>query len=133
MTGETKRGEEGPITVDSNLGWLLSHPINGTLDQCYVTYSDLIIKGQKSPFQPSQDSILVNKGFWETESIGVSNLTANGDVKCKSLEVDVKRNGDRYEVKLPWKDHQLSSMLSIIPVASKILAPQAPQRTVIVV
>lgn len=41
VTGDTKRGEEGPITVDSNLGWLLSHPINGTLDQCcYILWFD---------------------------------------------------------------------------------------------
>ena len=43
------------------------------------------------------------KGFWETESIDFNNLTADGDSKNESFEIDVNRNGDRYEVKLPWK------------------------------
>lgn len=32
-TGETKRGEEGPIAVNSKLGWLLSGPLNETVDR----------------------------------------------------------------------------------------------------
>lgn len=33
VTGETKRGEEGPIAVNSKLGWLLSGPLNETVDR----------------------------------------------------------------------------------------------------
>ena len=106
VTGETKRGEDGPIAVNSKLGWLLSGPINGTDDRSYITHSNLIIDGHNSLFQPSQDDILADtlKSFWETESIGISEPSANGDVKTESFEINVKRNGDRCEVKLPWKE-----------------------------
>ena len=108
MTGETKRGEEGPIAVNSKLGWLLSGPINETVDRSYITHSNLIIDGHNSLFQTiaSQDDVLADtlKSFWETESIGISEPSANGDVKTESFEINVKRNGDRYEVKLPWKE-----------------------------
>ena len=106
VTGETKRGEEGPIAVNSALGWLLSGPISGTVDRSYNTHTNLIIDCQNSLLQPTDDDILANslKGFWETESIGISDLTANGEGKNESFEIDVKRNGDRYEVKLPWKE-----------------------------
>ena len=108
VTGETKRGEEGPIAANSKLGWLLSGPINETVDS-YITHSNLIIDGHNSPlFQTiaSQDDVLADtlKSFWETESIGISEPSANGDVKTESFEINVKRNGDRYEVKLPWKE-----------------------------
>jgi len=60
VTGETKRGVKGPITINSKFGWLLSGPINGALDQGYVTYSNLIIKGQYPLFQPNANDVLAN-------------------------------------------------------------------------
>lgn len=112
VTGETKRGEEGPIAVNSKLGWLLSRPLNETVDRSYITHSNLIIDSHNSLiFRPSQDDVLANtlKNFWETESIGISELTADGDVQNESFEINVKRNEDRYEVKLPWKEDCLPS------------------------
>ena len=74
VTGETKRGEEGPVAVNSKLGWLLSSPINETVDRSYITHSN----GPSSLFQPSQDDVLADtlKSFWETESIGISEPSA---------------------------------------------------------
>ena len=91
VTAETKRGEEGPI--------------NETVDRCYITHSNLIIDGHNPLFQPRQDDILADtvKGFWETQSIGINELSTNGNVKTQSFEINVKQNGDLYEVKLPWK------------------------------
>ena len=43
------------------------------------------------------------------ELIGVSKPSANGDVKTKSFDINIKQNGDWYEVKLPWKEDCLSS------------------------
>lgn len=105
VTGETKYGEPGPIAVISNLGWLSSGLIDGTADRNYVTHSNLIIHGQNSLFQPSQDDILTNtlKTFWETKAIGISDWSSNEDV-IESFGINVKRNGGRYEVKLPWKE-----------------------------
>ena len=111
VTGETKRGDEGPVAVKSKLGWLLSGPINGTVDRTHVTHSNLIIDGPNHLFQPSQDDVLANtlKSFWDTESIGISDFSGGGDVANESFEIDVKRNGGRYEVKLPWKEDCLPS------------------------
>lgn len=82
VTGEMKYGERGPITVNSKLGWLLSGLNDGTADRNYVTHSNLIIDGQNSLFQPSQDDILTNtlKTFWETKAIGISDWSSNEDV-----------------------------------------------------
>ena len=80
ITGETRRGEEGPIAVDSKLGWLLSGPIDEVSgDRCYVTYTSLIIEGEKPLFQPSEDDVLANsvKRFWDTESVDISDTTAS--------------------------------------------------------
>lgn len=60
VTGETKRGDEGPVAVNSKLGWLLSGPINGTVERTDVTHSNLIIDGPNHLFQPSQDDVLAN-------------------------------------------------------------------------
>ena len=98
VTGETRRGEEGPMAVDSKLGWLLSGPINEvSCDWCYVTHTNLIIEGEKPLFQPSQDDVLANslKRFWDTESVGISDTTANED---ELFEIDVRRKGNRYEI-----------------------------------
>lgn len=105
VTGETRRGEEGPIAVDSKLGWLLSGPINEVSgDRCYVTHTNLIIAGEKPLFQPSEDDVLANslKRFWDTESVGISDTTANEE---ELFDIDVRRKGNRYEVKLPWKEN----------------------------
>ena len=105
VTGKTRRGEEGPIAVDSKLGWLLSGPINEvSCDRCYVTRINLIIEGEKPLFQPSEDDVLANslKSFWDTESAGISDTTANEE---ELFEIDVRRKGNRYEVKLPWKEN----------------------------
>ena len=106
VTGETKRGKEGPIAVNSKLGCLLSGPVNESVDRSFITNSNLIIDRHNSSFQPSQDDVLADtlRGFWETESIGISEPSANADVKTEAFEINVKQNGDPYEVKLPWKE-----------------------------
>ena len=109
VTGETRRGEEGPIAVESKLGWLLSGPINEVSgDRCYVTHTNLVIEGEKPLFQPSEDDVLAIrlKRFWDTESVGISDTTANEE---ELFEIDVRRKGNRYEVKLPWKENTQAS------------------------
>ena len=56
--GEMKRGKEGPIAVNSKLGWLLSGPINETVDRSYITHSNLTIDGHSSLCQLSQDDVV---------------------------------------------------------------------------
>ena len=107
VTGETRRGDEGPIAVNSKLGWLLSGPVKGTLDRSYVTHSNLIIEGHDDLFARNEDDVLTNtlKNFWETEAIGIKDLTQQ-ETK-ESFKIDVAWSEDRYEVNLPWKENCL--------------------------
>lgn len=59
---------------------------------------------EKPLFQPSEDDVLANsvKRFWETESVGISDTTANDE---ELFEIDVRGKGNRYEVKFPWKEN----------------------------
>ncbi|KAL9977059.1 hypothetical protein ACROYT_G014423 [Oculina patagonica] len=106
VTGETRRGDEGPIAVKSKLGWLLSGPVNGTLDRSYVSHSNFIIEGHDALFARNEDNVLTNtlKDFWETEAIGIKDLTQPETETDESFKIDVAWSGDRYEVKLPWKE-----------------------------
>lgn len=66
VTGEMKRGVEGPIAINSKFDWLLQARLMEPLTK--VTYSNLIIEGQYPLFQPNADDVLANclKDFWET-------------------------------------------------------------------
>ena len=93
VNGETNRGKEGPMAVNSALGWLLSGPISGNVDRSYDAHTNLIIDYKNSLVQLSDDDILANsfKGFWEIESIAINDLTTNVDGKNESFEIDVNR------------------------------------------
>ena len=54
--------------------------------------------------EPSEDDVLANsvKRFWDTESVGISDITANDE---ELFEIDVRRKGNCYEVKFPWKEN----------------------------
>ena len=42
------------------------------------------------------------KRFWDAESIGISELTTNKEVKDELFEINIKRIHERYSVKLTW-------------------------------
>ena len=108
VTGETRRGDEGPIAVNSKLGWLLSGPVNGTVERSYVTHSNLIIEGHDALFARNEDDALTNtlRNFWETEAIGIKDFPQQE--RKETFKIDVAWKGNRYEVKLPWKEDCLS-------------------------
>lgn len=107
VMGETRLGDKGPIAVNSKLGWLLSGPVKGTLDQSCVTHSNLIIEGHDALFARNEDDIITNtlKDFWETEAIGIKDLTQQ-ETK-ESFNIDLAWSEDRYKVNLPWKENSL--------------------------
>lgn len=51
-----------------------------------------------------EDDTLANclKPFWDAESIGISELTTNKEVKDELFEINIKRIRERYSVKLTW-------------------------------
>jgi hypothetical protein len=108
VTGESIRGEFGPIAINSTFGWLLSGPTNvqEALHDSRVT-SNLIISGE--PFNETSETDKITnmlRDFWETESIGITdeiNSATQLPLKAKRNE-EITFNGRNYEVALPWKE-----------------------------
>ena len=105
VTGEIVRGDFGPTAVNSKFGWLLSGPTESVINQ-ETTVTNLTIAGNSnSLFDYTQDALVDTlKQFWETESIGikeVSEITKSHD----GFNEQVRFNGQRYEVPLPWRDN----------------------------
>ena len=105
VTSEIVRGDFGPTAVNSKFGWLLSGPTESVINQ-ETTVTNLTIAGNSnSLFDYAQDTLVDTlKQFWETESIGikeVSEITKSHDV----FNEQVRFNGQRYEVPLPWRDN----------------------------
>ena len=76
VTGDIKRGNEGPTAVSSKFGWLLSGPVNAGNKEVNYAVSNLVIEGVGSLSEQcySSDQDLSNDlyRFWETESIGIA-------------------------------------------------------------
>ena len=110
VDGETIRGEEGPIAVNSELGWLLSGPVQDEKGSDTRTVSNLIISQESNDiFAENPTDKLVNtlKTFWETESIGVKEIVSPNDSdEVEEFVNNPKYNGTRYEVGLPWNNRQ---------------------------
>ena len=105
VSSEIVRGEFGPTAVNSKFGWLLSGPTESVINQ-ETTVRNLTIAGNSnSLFDYAQDTLVDTlKQFWETESIGikeVSEMTKSHD----GFNEQVRFNGQRYEVPLPWRDN----------------------------
>ena len=130
VTGEVKRGSSGPAAVSSKLGWLLSGPYEVDNSNETVTCTNVSSHLTLDCFsQEITDKILDNqyetdeireslKLFWEHESLGIAESPETQENKRESVvdeqheneqeiskdEFEIKFNGKRYEVKLPWKD-----------------------------
>ena len=102
VSGETIRGDSGPTAVSSKFGWLLSGPLRDSVTADSIS-SNLIISGE-CPLAAQKDEELVNtlEKFWKPESIGIQSEESD---TCQSVKefVNVRHNGQRYEVVLPFK------------------------------
>ena len=106
VTGDTIRGDHGPVAVNSKLGWLLSGAVD-TMEARQISHTHVVITGD--PANPLQDDdVLVNslRRFWEVESFGIVDPSSTSSESTLFLPSLVFENG-RYEVGLPWKNIQL--------------------------
>ena len=106
VTGDTIRGDHGPVTINSKLGWLLSGVVD-TMKARQISHAHVVITGD--PANPLQDDdVLVNsfRRFWEVESFGIVNPSSTSSESTLFLPSLVFENGC-YEVGLPWKNIQL--------------------------
>ena len=107
VTDELRRGEHGPIAVNSRFGWLLSGPIQ-TLGPVESTHVHMIISGDLDNAAPSdEDNELIETllRFWETEAVGISHDATDTDLhdKSKLFLPFIHFEDGHYEIELPWK------------------------------
>ena len=97
VTGETVRGQDGPVAVGMTLGWVLSGPVElpGPTVSLTITHS-LHVEGITNK---ELDANL--RSFWELESLGIQS-PANDPV-IDQFTGSVKMKNGRYEVSLPWR------------------------------
>ena len=99
-------GESGPVAMNSKLGWLLAGPaeLNPYSDSEEYSLSNLIQSENKNPFEleirENRELLSSFKQLWEIE-------TGTNEIDSESHEnldqFDIKYNGERYEVGLPWR------------------------------
>lgn len=101
VTGETRRGNAGPVAIRTTFGWVLSGPTSSRVPDAHtaslVTHT-LCVDGL------SQESQLLNdrlKSFWELESFGITDAARTVH---EEFVTSIQLVNDRYEVHLPWKD-----------------------------
>ena len=108
VTAAMKKGESGPVALSSRLGWLLSGALHDSATTIDVQ-SNLIISSKSEmnygTLDEEQDLVGTLKMFWETEAIGIRQ--PENAVQSEEFTKYVYRQGDRYEVTLPWKGEHL--------------------------
>ena len=88
MNGSVKRGNGGPVTIETRVGWVLSGPIlfpspSADIEETYVYIVDTISE------QSDLEADL--KQFWELESIGIT--PAKETVHSRMVKEIIFRNG----------------------------------------
>ena len=113
VTGETRRGDTGPVAIRTMFGWVLSGPtsrhVADAAAACLVTHT-LRVDGLSRESQVLDDRL---RSFWDLESFGIIDAT---NAVHDEFTTTVQQVEGRYEVQLPWREghpvlhdnHQLS-------------------------
>ncbi|XP_077508788.1 uncharacterized protein LOC144120265 [Amblyomma americanum] len=86
--------------VETSIGWTVQGPIESDIEQTNCLHTVTL---RTSVIEKETTDILTK--FWTLESIGV-NESEDNEKPCEALEFfedNIKRDGNRYEVALPWK------------------------------
>lgn len=109
VTGRTRRGEDGPIAIQTKLGWVLSGPAEITPPQGSQSSNLVTIHTLKCATQEieskNDDLVQELRKFWDLETLGIK-------PQCVHEEFldSIKYKVTHYEVNLPWKpDHPMLS------------------------
>ena len=122
VTGDVIKGNSGPVAVSSKLGWLLPDPFSSPSNVETNFNPHLILDYTKQFSIPDSETnenenatdenpeiIESLKTFWKQESMGLSELVENEEtestesIEKETKDFDIKFNGERYEVILPWR------------------------------
>ena len=102
ITGETKCGDNGPVGIYTDLGWVLSGPVGPKSQagaQTTLVTHTLHVECVPQQNEQSLDERL--KSFWDLESFGI---TRPERTVLDEFQDNVHFVDGRYEVSLPWKD-----------------------------
>ena len=106
MSGQCRRGEGGPIALESCLGWILSGPVYDcpTSASTEVNLTDTHVLTLASN-ERGEERLLEQQvaNFWNLESIGISKDELS---LYETFQDKIEFINGRYQVGLPWKqDH----------------------------
>lgn len=97
--GTTIRGgPEEPVAVPTELGWVFSGPLKRREADSRQEVSVHFIAQDSVALERASLDSEINK-LWDLESIGIK----SSDEVHESFENDIEFSGERYSVKLPWK------------------------------
>ena len=100
VTGETIRGQCGPVAISTKFGWVLSGPTERIGPQpsvnLMITHTLHLLTAE------SEESDAVLRSFWELESLGIH---GREDLAYGNFMNDVQLKNGRYEVSLPWREY----------------------------
>lgn len=102
VTGRVARGGSGPIAIHSKVGWILSGPVSQhdvSVNLC-ATANSHSLKIEAYPAEASLEQQLSK--FWDLEALGIQSDESSAYEKFVQ---QIRFDGKRYEVSLPWKDH----------------------------
>ena len=101
VTGETRRGDTGPVAIRTMFGWVLSGPtsrhVADAAAACLVTHT-LRVDGLSRESQVLDDRL---RSFWDLESFGIIDAT---NAVHDEFTTTVQQVEGRYEVQLPWRE-----------------------------
>jgi hypothetical protein len=109
ITGEIRRGDDGPCAVNSEFGWLICGGAKTRNSKQDPTVANLVtVKTTALPYdtlvrnEHEQLTEVLDK-FWNTESIGIAQ---ESEAIPQEFLRDVKYDEaqSRYQVSLPWKE-----------------------------
>ena len=104
LTGETVRGENGPVAINTHVGWILSGPaITKDVGEQSATLVTHVLRVDGGTECRNLEKEL--HSFWSTESLGIVD---NELVVQSQFEDNVTFESGRYVVSLPWKESCLT-------------------------
>ena len=106
VNGELRKGDSGPVAMNSIFGWLLSGPVDSLSNtSTFANHAHVIITDTvNGTSNDNQDDLLSRtlKRFWDTEAIGIHSSLTNEPSTLFPLEIVFDKI--RYEVRLPWRE-----------------------------
>ena len=102
VSGKVVRGDDGPTAIQTKLGWVLSGPTNGAVqnDQQQNNLVTMhVLKTATKPVDITNESLDGSlQRFWDLKSLGVRPRSV-----YEKFEERITFEKDRYKVHLPWK------------------------------